>query len=206
MYKKVFKDNKEYYAIKVEDINNVVGDLIAILGKHVQFWAYDDFNNYIVLFQASGPNLIVDAVKHNGFWLTVCKEHSFSNIFDLYTEEDFNNNFINVDEENKTFQIISFDYFKSTLDFIKEQDEKMNNFCNALEQLSPGEYCNCFLYSDYEDRLLTMMTKAMHLNVEKINILMWWLYDMEWGTKVTLESCATDLTTIEKLYNYLIGE
>ena len=216
MYKKVFKGNKEYWAIYIEDINNLVGDLAAVIGTtKKQVFSHNEFDNYVTLYDFNKPNLIIDAAEHHNKYLTICKINNKDNYtFELFSTEEFADNFI--DElkllELKEVNGLLLEEFKETLDFIKEQDEKMNNFCDALEQLSPGEYCNCFLYSKYEEKLLDMLCKAMRLTEHETATLMWWIYDMEWGTKAgeadifDEDGNWIDLTTIEKLYNYLIGE
>jgi len=216
MHKKVFKGDKEYYAIYIEDINSLIGELTDIIGTtRKKVMDYGQFDNYVTLNDCyKGFNVIVDTVKHHNMYLTVYDNGHDTYSFDLYTEEEFNNNFIDEIElkEIRETNGILFYEFKETLDFIKEQDNKMNDFCDALEQLSPGEYCNCFLYNKYEEKLLDMMCKAMRLSESKIDILMWWLYDMDWGSRITENSLQDEkgnninLTTIEKLYNYLVGE
>lgn len=233
MYKKVYKGNKYYYAIHIEDINNLMGDLTDIIGTtRKTVFTHHEFDNYVMLYNYMRPNLIVDASEHYGKYLTIYRidfkdydKDKFdvlldmidNYIFELYDEEEFEDNFIDIYDmrelvDSDKSNTVAFDEFKDTLDFIKQQDEKMNNFCNVLEQLSPGEYCNCFLYDGYENRLLEMLCKAMNLSESKQEDLYYWLYNVEWGTKfeigdiISEDGTTPDLTTMEKLYNYLIDK
>ena len=109
--------------------------------------------------------------------------------------------------------LISFEEFKETLDFIDDQAEKQNKLCNVLEELSPGCYCDAFIYSEYENRLMEMLFKLMNLNEDKINDLMYWFYDLEYGVKYDeyvklnyIKGKYIEIySSMESLYNYLIN-
>lgn len=95
MYKKVFKGNKEYYAIHIEDINNLVGDLTTIIGTtKKQVFSHGEFDNYVVLYNYRKPNIVVDASHYYGWYLVIYKVDGDNFISDIYEEEDFKDNFM----------------------------------------------------------------------------------------------------------------
>jgi len=95
MYKKVFKGNKEYYAIHIEDINNLVGDLTAIIGAtKKQAFSHGEFDNYVVLYNYPKPNIVVDASTYYGWYLVIYKVDGDNFISDIYEEDDFKDNFM----------------------------------------------------------------------------------------------------------------
>lgn len=53
--------------------------------------------------------------------------------------------------------MISLDEFKEYLLFIREERIKQDTFCSALETLSPGNYCNCFIFEGYENAVLQLL-------------------------------------------------
>lgn len=203
-----------YDVFKIEDLYELVNELSLFFGTtRTKIFDYDD--NHIILFSPYSINVVIDKTTIGQYLTILTTGEKDVYRFALYREDEFFDNFIFDIEYNKKNSIISLEYFKDTLDFIKNQDEKMNNFCNALEQLSPGEYCNCFLYTKYEKRLLEMLCKAMNLSESKQEDLYYWLYNAEWGTKFKIgdivdntgdEPKLLDLTSIEKLYNYLVDK
>lgn len=65
--------------------------------------------------------------------------------------------------------MISLDEFKEYLLFIREERNKQDVFCSALETLSPGNYCNCFMFDGYENAMLQLL--ASHFPCGKENAL-----------------------------------
>ena len=107
----------------------------------------------------------------------------------------------------------TFEEFKDVLDFIQSQNKKQEQLCKVLEELSPRCYCDAFIYSEYETKLLQMLYRIMSLTIEKINDLMYWMYDLEYGVKydeyVKLNYInGKDIEhfySLKNLYNYLIS-
>jgi len=110
--------------------------------------------------------------------------------------------------------LISKEEFVKTLEFIKSQDLKVDNFISALEALSPNTYCDCFLYSDYESKLLKILEAMFEDEHEDIE---YFLYESNWifenRPKLGLEvNFPTDddgvelYNSPETLYDFLIAE
>ena len=53
--------------------------------------------------------------------------------------------------------LISKKEFVDTLKFIKKQNTKQEKFVTALVDLSPGCYCDCFLYDEYGDKMIQLL-------------------------------------------------
>ena len=63
--------------------------------------------------------------------------------------------------------------FVEYINFIKTQDEKQLLFIEALEALAPGNYCDAFIYTDYENKLLELLQKALHDENDDIGYKLW---------------------------------
>lgn len=48
----------------------------------------------------------------------------------------------------------TYEEFIKRISLIKEYEQKQEQFIKGLEALSPGTYCDCFLYSDYENMII----------------------------------------------------
>ena len=56
---------------------------------------------------------------------------------------------------------ITFEKFKEIIDFIKEQREKEESFNAVLDKLSNTSGTAVFIYSDYETKLVDLLSTAM---------------------------------------------
>ena len=96
--------------------------------------------------------------------------------------------------------------FLSVLDFIKEQRDKETKFIDVLELLSPQEYCNAFIYSQYEDKMVNLLRTILDDESDDIG---YFLYEMEQGTS-SIVTGPTDqdgnvlYSNAAELYDYLM--
>lgn len=91
--------------------------------------------------------------------------------------------------------------FTSTINFILDKSSKQEHFIDTLEMLAPGNYCDCFLYAEYE-ALVIRLLETYYGN----NTLSWWLYETECGKQYnTFIENGKDITinTLDELYDYL---
>lgn len=94
--------------------------------------------------------------------------------------------------------------FIETIAFIYEERTRQDRFCDVLEFLSPGEYCNCFLYNRYEERLINMLVEIMDdkesdlIRYKMYEFDTWNIYDKEEQLKET-----PYLENWETLYDFL---
>lgn len=98
------------------------------------------------------------------------------------------------------------DEFIGCLNFIYHQDELQDQFVKALENLCPGNYCDCWLYNDYTDKYIELLVKLMN---DKHDDIRFFLYDMERGKSLfynNLDGQGPSLPyhTEEELYDYLV--
>ena len=66
--------------------------------------------------------------------------------------------------------------FKEYLQFIVDRRKKEDNFVDALNQLSKDTYCDCFLYNEYEDKLINLLEIALDDSAYEIS---YFLYDLD---------------------------
>lgn len=107
--------------------------------------------------------------------------------------------------------MISKETFINTFKFIKEQRDKQENLIKAFEELCPGEYCNCYLYSNYESTLINILKEDLDDKYEDIE---YFIYDLDGLDTDVLEEdrCPKDdknkilYNSIETLYDFLMKE
>jgi hypothetical protein len=91
--------------------------------------------------------------------------------------------------------------FINCLNFIYEQEEKQEQFVKALENLCPGNYCDCWLFNDYAEKYTELLKKLMD---DKNDDIRYFLYDMERGK--ARDYAHTAYHNEEELYDYLIEQ
>lgn len=101
--------------------------------------------------------------------------------------------------------MISKEQFKKYLMFIKQQQEKEEKFVEALEELSPGTYCDCYIYDEYETMMVAMLRDFFN---DKEDDISYFIYEAE-GLKEEDINGPTDKDgnmlyhDIDSLYKYL---
>jgi len=91
--------------------------------------------------------------------------------------------------------------FINCLNFIYKQEEKQEQFVQALENLCPGNYCDCWLFNDYAMQYVKLLTKLMD---DKNDDIGFFLYDMERGNSKFYSNVPYQ--NEEELYDYLIEQ
>lgn len=73
--------------------------------------------------------------------------------------------------------MISLDGFKDYLLFIREERLKQETFVEALETLSPGNCCHCYMFDGYEDAVLQLL--ASHFTAkDALDCIYNFVYDL----------------------------
>ena len=88
--------------------------------------------------------------------------------------------------------------FVKYLNFIYKQEEKQEQFVQALENLCPGNYCDCWLFNEYSEKYIELLKKLMNDTCDDIR---YFLYDMERGK--ARGYVHTTYHNEEELYDYL---
>ena len=92
--------------------------------------------------------------------------------------------------------------FIEYINFIQQQRDKQSNFLDALEELADNkEYCNCFLYASYEDKLVKLLKTVMN---DKDDDIGFFLYDMDDVGPAEDQDGNILYKTVSELYDYLI--
>ena len=97
--------------------------------------------------------------------------------------------------------LISKEEFVECIDFIHQQNKKQNKFLEAIDELADGkEYCRCFLYASYEDKVVELLRKLTH---DVDDDLGYFLYKRHNGFPIDSDgqSIYHDAST---LYDYLL--
>ena len=97
------------------------------------------------------------------------------------------------------------DLFIKILDNIKESRELQEQFCYVLEKLSPGCYCDCFLYSKFEDLCYNIFSEEY--GDDNTEIIMMFTCDENFCEKGPLKLNVLESEVIinnaEDLYDFL---
>jgi hypothetical protein len=102
--------------------------------------------------------------------------------------------------------MITKEEFKEYIRFIVGQNMKQEAFIKALEDLSPDNYCNCFLYSEYEDKFIELIEKDLG---DTDDTLGYFLYDLDYIYETDsifpfeIEENVT-INSLDDLYDYII--
>jgi len=98
--------------------------------------------------------------------------------------------------------------FIDYLQFMYDQEKKQEQFVKALENLCPGNYCDCWLYSDYAEKYIELIRKLMN---DKNDCIRFFLFDMERGKSafyLNLDGAGPDVPYHNEgeLYDFLKAE
>ncbi len=104
--------------------------------------------------------------------------------------------------------MISKEEFVETINFIIEKREQEKTFVRTLEKLSPGCYCDCYLYDEYEQKLIDTLEIMLNDYSHEIS---YYCYDCNGLEKLDKKHCPKMhgkylYTSLETLYDYLIKE
>ena len=94
--------------------------------------------------------------------------------------------------------------FIEYINFIKDIQEKQENFISALEALSPSCYCDAFIYAGYENKLLNLIQKILHDENDDINYKMWEFDQFDDKEKAEQLKETPWLESWEALYDHLV--
>jgi len=102
--------------------------------------------------------------------------------------------------------VISENEFVKILEFTKKQRDLEDNFVKALESLSPGTYCDCYLFDAYETELFKLLEAMFD---DKYGDISYFIYDMDYGQNkrmpVYVNSDKPLYTNASELYRYLLS-
>lgn len=107
--------------------------------------------------------------------------------------------------------IIYKDEFLKIIDRLERYNEcqdKIQDLFNDLIDNIENDFCNAGSICIGHESVVVKLLEAMF----ETDLISWWLYEMEYGRKIDSESLidennvAVDVTTPEKLYDYLIKE
>lgn len=104
--------------------------------------------------------------------------------------------------------MLSKKQFVETINFIKREREKEREFVRMLEKLSPGSYCDCYLYDEYEQKMIELLENMFEDNMHDIS---YFCYDCNGLDKFEKKNCPKVnnkylYNSLETLYNYLVKE
>lgn len=103
--------------------------------------------------------------------------------------------------------------FLELIEFIQKQEEKQEIFLKALDTLSPGTYNDCFIYGEYENKLVSLIKKVMGDTNDELG---YYLYEMQGinediNYEYDKEVCPKDeqlnvlYYSLSSLYDYLVS-
>ena len=96
--------------------------------------------------------------------------------------------------KNRTPILMTKEEFKEAIEFILKQRTLQDEFVVALENLCKGNYCDCWLYTNYEEQFLMKIQKLMKDKPGMQSSIEWFLYNTD-------DDCP--YKSIEELYDSL---
>ena len=100
--------------------------------------------------------------------------------------------------------VISKEDFVSYMNFIEKKQLLQNKFCSVLEELSENCYCDAFIYSDYEEKLVNLLTQIMEDESELITYKLYEFDQFDAAQKAKQLKETPEVETWETVYDYLI--
>jgi hypothetical protein len=58
--------------------------------------------------------------------------------------------------------MITKEKFVEYMEFIERKDAQEHLFMETLETLCPGNYCDAFIYAEYEDKLISLLQNMLN--------------------------------------------
>lgn len=102
--------------------------------------------------------------------------------------------------------LLSKKQFLDCIDFIKTKTHQELKLSKMLEELSPGTHCDLFLYSGYENLLISILQIIFNDTSELISYKLYEFDDFDPKTKSLQLQETPELETWESLYDYLISQ
>lgn len=101
--------------------------------------------------------------------------------------------------------MITKEQFLDYINFIKIKRTQQDKLCAILEELCPGEYCNTFIFTEYEDKLVDLLA---HLFNDTTKLIEYKLYEFDdWVSEKEKERQIIETPEVEtwdSVYDYLI--
>lgn len=101
--------------------------------------------------------------------------------------------------------MISKERFIKILKFIQDQESKQDKFIEALELLSPGSYVDAFIYSEYAQVLIDVLSEMFN---DENGDIEYFLYELDAINNENL-TIPSDLcpyyNSPDTLYDYLVN-
>jgi hypothetical protein len=107
-------------------------------------------------------------------------------------------------------KMLSKEEFIGILNFIRDKRKGEENFIQSLEKLSPHTYCDCFLYDEYETKMIDLLENIFEDDFQDIS---YFIYELDGLNKkrINKKICPTKegrilYSSLETLYDYLINK
>lgn len=109
--------------------------------------------------------------------------------------------------------MLSKEKFVEYISFIQKQETLQNDLCNVLESLSPGNYCNAFIYAEYSEMFIDAIVHALFPDLKDDlkeyvkEDLYFFICDLAFGTveqPIQIDDKKYIITNAAELYNYLM--
>lgn len=102
--------------------------------------------------------------------------------------------------------MISKEKFVEYMEFIEEKKKQELTLCNLLETMCPGNYCDAFIFSEYETKLINLLADLLN---DETNLIEYKLYEFSaFNTEDKEEQLkeTPEVATWNTVYDYLTKE
>ena len=103
--------------------------------------------------------------------------------------------------------MVSKELFLKTLQLIKDLEKRQDAFVDSLESLSPGNYCDCFLFSDPINQIIKILGEDLNDTEDLITYYLYEFADLPEDTKrEQIEKYTPECASDEAIYDYLVAK
>lgn len=96
--------------------------------------------------------------------------------------------------------------FLEMIDFIKEKNSQQEALVKVFEKMCPGFYCDTLVYSEYEDKVIKLLSQAME---DESGLISYKFYEFDSFNESAQKQQLTEtpeLRSWETVYDYLISQ
>lgn len=102
--------------------------------------------------------------------------------------------------------MITKEKFVEYMKFIERKDAQEHLFMETLEALCPGNYCDAFIYAEYEGKLVSLLQNVLNDANDLITYRLYEYAHLAEEEKLAQLTETPELESWGTLYDYLIKE
>lgn len=106
----------------------------------------------------------------------------------------------------KGHHIISKKLFCKVINFMRNQTIRYETLNKAMSALCPGFMVNFYPDCEYNTIIINILNEMFGYTDDKDSMIDYFIFELEYGTNEMTKSLSVDISTPEKLYDFLIEQ